>query len=258
MEFVYFVLLGIVQGLTEFLPVSSSGHLILLEKIFKIEVGNFMLVSILLHVATLISVIILYRKEVFLLIKKPFSTLGINIILSTFVTVIVVLIFKSFFVESFDGRFLPICFMLTAIILYLTYLKTKSKKFKAYTKVNKKTAIIIGLVQGLAVLPGISRSGSTISVGTFCDIDSDTATKYSFLLSIPIIFCSLVFEIFECIMQKQQLFVGNIFYLVLSFCLALIFGIIAIKLMKKLAKTGKYYYFSAYLVIICIISLFFC
>lgn len=258
MEFVYFALLGIVQGLTEFLPVSSSGHLILLEKIFGIDTGNFMFVSILLHVATLISVIILYHKDILALIKKPFSSLGINIILSTFVTVIIVLIFKSFFVESFDGRFLPICFMLTAIILYFAYLKTKTPKFKAYTSVNKKTSIIIGLVQGLAVLPGISRSGSTISAGTFCNVDSETATKYSFLLSIPIIFCSLVFEIFECVVQKQQLYFGNVFYLVMAFILALVFGIIAIKLMKKLAKTGKYYYFSAYLVIICIISLFLC
>lgn len=258
MEFVYYVLLGIVQGLTEFLPVSSSGHLILLEKIFGIDVGNFMLVSILLHFATLISVFIIYKKEIFELIKNPFCELGINLILSSIITVFVVILFKSFFVESFNGKFLPFCFMISAFLLLLTFFKAKSPKFKGYKKINKKTSLIIGLVQGVAVLPGISRSGSTISTAVLLNTDNDTATKYSFLLSIPIIFCSLVFEIFECANNSQQIFTGNIFYLIVAFSFALVFGIFAIKLMKKLAKTGNYYIFSIYLVVISVVSLFFC
>ncbi len=258
MEILYFILLGIVQGLTEFLPVSSSGHLVLLDKLFGVNTGNFMLVSIVLHIATLFSVVILYRKEILSLIRHPFSTLGINLIISTFATVIIVLAFKTFFINSFSGKFLPICFMLTAVILMLSYLKTKSPSYARYKEINKKTAIIIGLVQGIAVLPGISRSGSTISTAVLCNARAERSTEYSFLLSLPIIVCSLVFEIWEILQGLQQAFIGSYFNLSLSFVLALVFGIFAIKLMKKLAKTGKYYIFSIYLIVISIFSLIVC
>lgn len=256
METLYFILLGIVQGLTEFLPVSSSGHLVFLDKIFNVETGNFMLVSIILHIATLLSVIIVFYKDIWELIKHPFSKNGKSIIISTIYTVVVVLIFKGFFIDSFSGKFLPICFMITAILLMVTYFKTKSPKYKSYKDMSYKNASIIGLMQGVAVLPGISRSGTTISTAILLNVDSDKATSYSFILSIPIIICSLIFEIYECFVGNQSMYSGGVLNLTLAFVIALIFGIFAIKIMKKLAKTGKYYYFSIYLAILSIICLF--
>ena len=256
METLYFILLGVVQGLTEFLPVSSSGHLVFLDKLFGIDTGNFMLVSIILHIATLISVFILFYKDIWEIIKHPFSTNGICLILSSLATITMVLLFKSVFIESFTGKFLPICFMITAILLMITYYKTKSIKYKSYKNISYKTATIIGIMQGVAVLPGISRSGTTISTAILCNVDSEKATSYSFILSIPIILCSLVFEIYECVSGGQSLYTGSFVNLSLSFIIALICGIFAIKIMKKLAKTGKYYFFSIYLVILSIISLF--
>lgn len=253
MEFLYFLLLGIVQGLTEFLPVSSSGHLVLLDRIFNIDTGNFLFVSILLHIATLFSVVILYRKEIWELIKHPFCEKSYFLIISTLLTAIVVLLFKSFFEEMFLGKFLPIFFMTTAILLMVTFFMSKKESTK---KMTYKSAMLTGLVQGIAVIPGISRSGSTICFNTLTGTSTQEATSYSFVLSIPIILGSLCFEIADCFSMQKVFFSGSIFYLIMSFIVAFVFGIFAIKIMKKVAKTKRYYIFSIYLVIISIVSLF--
>ncbi len=256
METLYFVLLGLVQGLTEFLPVSSSGHLVFLDKIFGVETGNFIFVSIMLHVATLISVIILYYKQIWQLIKHPFSKNTLLIVVATIPTVIIVLLFKGFFENAFDGSYLGICFMITAILLMLTYFKTQSTTSVVYHKMTYYNAMFVGIMQGFAVLPGISRSGSTISANVLQGVDSETSTSFSFILSIPIILASLVYEVYGCLKSGQQFFVGSYLNLAIAFVVALISGIFAIKIMKKFAKTGRYYYFSIYLVIIALIACF--
>ncbi len=256
MELLYFILLGLVQGLTEFLPVSSSGHLVFLNKIFGVETGNFLFVSIILHVATLISVIVLYYKQIWHLIKNPFSKETLLIVVATIPTVIIVLLFKDFFEDAFSGGYLSICFMITAIILMLTYFKTKSQKKLPYDNITYKNAVVIGIMQGFAVLPGISRSGSTISAGVLQGIDSEKATSFSFILSIPIILASLMYELFSCFYNGGQFFVGSYINLIISFIIALLSGIFAIKIMKKIAKTGKYYWFSIYLCVVALISCF--
>lgn len=254
MEFLYFIVLGLVQGLTEFLPVSSSGHLVFLDKIFGVETGNFLFVSILLHIATLFSVVILYHKSIWQLIKHPLSKETLLVVLATIPTIIIVVLFKGFFESAFNGAYLGICFMFTAILLMITYFKTsKNKHYKPFTH---STSIGVGLMQGLAVLPGISRSGSTISAAVFMGIDPKDATNFSFILSIPIILASLVYEVYSCLSSGVQLYSGSILYIIVAFIIALISGIFAIKLMKKIAQTGKYYIFSIYLVIIAIVSCF--
>lgn len=254
MELVYFVLLGIVQGLTEFLPVSSSGHLLLLDKLFGVETGNFIFVSIMLHVATLFSVVILYRKEILALIRHPLQKKVRFLVVSTFFTGVVFLAFQSFFLNAFGGGLLPICFMTTAIFLMLTYFKTQNKK--TYVSMTYLKAAGIGLMQGVAVLPGISRSGSTIFAGTMLGLSADEATSFSFILSIPIILLSLVYEIYDCVKNSVVIFTGSVLGLILSIILAFVCGIFAIKLMKRFAKTKKYYIFSIYLAIISVISCF--
>lgn len=255
MEFVYFLLLGIVQGLTEFLPVSSSGHLVVLDKIFKVETGNFLFVSIILHVATLFSVIIVFWKDIWQLIKNPLSKKSLQIIIACVPTCIIVILFKSFFESAYSGAYLGICFMVTAIVLMITYFITQ-KQNTIYKQNTYKKSLIIGAVQGLAVLPGISRSGSTICTGVMLGLNPDQATNFSFILSIPIILASLVYEIYACIKHSAIIFTTNVLYLVLAFCMATVFGLFAIKIMKKFAKTKKYYIFSIYLAILAIIVCF--
>lgn len=256
METLYFILLGLVQGLTEFLPVSSSGHLVLLDKIFGVETGNFLFVSIVLHVATLLSVVILYHKQIWQLIKNPFSKKTLLIITATIPTVIIVILFKSFFESSFSGGYLSICFMITAILLMLVHFKTNTKTYNPKNEMTYTNSVVVGIVQGLAVLPGISRSGSTISANVLQNVDSQTATGFSFILSIPIIICSLLYEIYSCVSSGAKFFVGSYINLILAFVVALISGIFAIKLMKKFAKTKKYYLFSIYLTLLAIIVCF--
>lgn len=256
METLYFILLGLVQGLTEFLPVSSSGHLVLLDKIFGVETGNFLFVSIILHVATLVSVVILYYKQIWNLVKRPFSKKTLFVVVATIPTVVVVILFKSFFESSFSGGYLSICFMITAIVLMITHFKTNSKTYNPKREMSYKNSVVVGFVQGLAVLPGISRSGSTISANVLCNVDSQTATEFSFILSIPIIICSLLYEIYSCLYSGSIIFVGSYFNLAVSFVIALISGIFAIKIMKKIAKTKKYYLFSIYLCLLAVIGCF--
>ena len=129
--------------------VSSSGHLVLLNRAFGHD-ENFLFVSVLLHVATLFSVIICFRKEIFELIRHPFSKQARRVYVATLVTLVIVLVFKSFLESAFDGRFLSVCFIISAILLMLVQFKTQ--KTQKYTENTYKKSIFIGIMQGFAVL----------------------------------------------------------------------------------------------------------
>lgn len=253
MTTLYIIILGIVQGLTEFLPVSSSGHLVLLNKFFGIE-GNFILLSVILHFATLFSVFIVLRKQIIELIKHPFSDEAKKLYLATIPTVAIVLIFKTFFENSFDGRWLPICFMTTAVLLFIT--EMLSKKRQSNKPLSYKTSIVMGVVQGFAVLPGISRSGSTIASGLLMGEDKDKVTSFSFLMSIPIIIASLILEIYELIKSGAGLVGYGVFDISLGFVFALVVGVLSIKLMYKVVEKRKLIWFSLYLMLLSVACFF--
>lgn len=252
MFFLFYFLLGLVQGVTEFLPVSSSGHLVLLNKLFGIE-QNFVFLSVFLHIATLLAVVFVLRKEIWLLIKNPFSKPAILLVVATIPTVVVVLLFKSFFEASFSGEWLPICFAITATALLFTSIFSKQYPNK---KMSYKSAILMGLSQGIAILPGISRSGATICTGLVCGEDKQQTTHFSFLMSIPIIICSLLYEVYQGVSQGVPLVSGNIAYVFVAFVVAFVSGIFAIKFMLRIVQRGKYYYFSIYLYCLAIFCLF--
>ncbi len=242
-------LLGLIQGLTEFLPVSSSGHLVLFSKIFGIEESLF--VSILLHVATLLSICVVYYKDVWQMIRHPFSKETIQIVIATIPTCVIALLFMPLIKLSFMGGALPLCFALSAVILMLAeILNKKSNTF------DNKTAFLMGVAQGFAVFPGISRSGSTISAGLVCGKDKNQVAKFSFLMSIPIIFLSLIMEIYDVVTGEVVLSVP-ILPTIISFITAFLTGIFAIKLMVKLTVKSSLKWFSYYLAVIAVISLFF-
>lgn len=170
------ILYGIVQGATEFLPVSSSGHLVILNLIFNFE-GNFIFFSLLLHLATLFAVLFVLRKQVLYLIKNPFCDLAKRLYIATIPTIIIAILFMDFFKNSFSGNLLPICFMLTAFFLFLVEIIGK----KTFKQINRKTAFIMGLAQGIAILPGISRSGATIITGLFAKAHERKFPNFLFL-----------------------------------------------------------------------------
>lgn len=242
--------LGLIQGLTEFLPVSSSGHLVLFSQIFGIEESLF--VSILLHVATLLSICVVFYKDIWNLIRHPFSQQTMQIVVATIPTCLIVLVLMPLVKSSFSGTLLPACFLITAIVLLLAQ---KLSKHKSEQKIDYKTALIMGIAQGFAVFPGISRSGSTISAGLLCGKDKSEVAKFSFLMSVPIILLSLLMEIFE-ILTGYLVPSIQVLPTILAFILAFIVGIFAIKLMMKLTSGSNLKWFSFYLIIISIVTLF--
>ena len=240
------VVLGFVQGVCEFLPISSSGHLVLLSKIFGIEDSLF--VSIILHVATLLSVVVVMRKEIWQLLRHPFSKESISLALATISTCVVAILLMPLINASFEGVWLPIFFLLSAVILFFV-----GRKSKSGGEITYKRAVFIGLAQGLAIFPGLSRSGTTISAGMVSGGGRKESAKFSFLISLPIIVGSLVMELYKIIIRGQAISVNPI-GIILSFIISFIVGIICIKYMLKMTNNVAFKYFSIYLFIIAIIS----
>lgn len=218
MNFIQAILMGIVQGLSEFLPISSSAHLVFTSNFYKV-IKNIPIVQssneevffdIMVHLGTLIAVLIFFRKDVLNILKAMWhalktknwenkeAKLGLFIMAGTIITVMLALPIneiaeKLVYTPSIVGILL---FITGFTLLYSEY---KSKKLEEKKdEVSLKTSILIGLAQGLAALPGFSRSGWTIATGLFCGLDRVTAARYSFLLSIPIILgASMVYPLIK-------------------------------------------------------------
>ncbi len=186
------LLLGLIQGLCEFLPVSSSGHLVLFQNILGINEGALFF-DTMLHVGTLAAVVAVYYKRLWELIKKPFQKKVYLLVLSTLVTAVIAFLFKDTFDSAFEGKFLGIGFLLTAVILTLNEKLSRGKKDIDHMKYTESLGV--GLMQGVAIFPGISRSGSTIAGARFFGLSKEAAAEYSFILSIPAILGSLVLQI---------------------------------------------------------------
>lgn len=252
MEIFYLVILGIVQGLTEFLPISSSGHLVLLSEWFGISDSLF--VSILLHLATFFSIVVVLRKEVFYFIRHPFSKETIRLAIATIPTCILALILMPLIDQSFEGAFLPFCFLISAVLLMATDLAGKRKeKFPVQSQLTNKNAIIMGIGQGLAIFPGISRSGTTICAGILSGAPKEECAKFSFLMSLPIILLSMAMEIYK-IAAKDYVISVNVVGVILSFVIAFLVGIFAIKVMLRLTQKASFRYFAFYLIVISVLA----
>ncbi len=240
------IILGIVQGLTEFLPVSSSGHLVLLQKIFGIEEGALTF-AIALHFATLIAVLVIYRKKIFEMIKKPFSKLPMYIVLATIPVAIFGLLLDDL-IESFfeTGTTLGVGFIFTGLILL--YADNAGKKARKLEEMTIKDPLVIGASQAIAMLPAVSRSGMTISTSLLLGIERKTAADFSFLLSIPAILGATVVDIYKIIKTGENVFSSiSIGSFVIGMIFAGIAGFIAIKFMISLIERQKLKYFSYYL-----------
>lgn len=197
MEMFDAIVLGIVQGLTEFLPVSSSGHLVLAQKILGIEEPQ-LLFDTLLHLGTLAAVFIVLRKEIWELLKKPFQRLTWLLVAATVPTVIIAVLFKDMIEEAFhSGASLGWEFLFTGAALVVA----EKLSSRAGTEAGKTEATmgwldaaIIGVLQGVAIMPAVSRSGLTIAGSLARKLDRGFAARFSFLMSIPAILGAVVFQ----------------------------------------------------------------
>lgn len=241
-----YILIGIVQGLTEFLPISSSGHIVLFGSLFELD--NLLLLSVVAHIGTLFAVIFCYRKKIGELIKHPFNKTNLYLIIATVPTVIMVLIFNRFLETNFSTRVLVWGFLISAILLAIADFKKDGNKL-----INGKNSLYMGLAQGLALLPGISRSGSTLVCGLLVGVEKQQALDFSFLMSIPVILASAVYEGAKLFTSQITVnWVGIFVVMIVSF----IFGILSIKIMLKLVKQKRLIYFSFYLILLSLLMLF--
>jgi undecaprenyl-diphosphatase len=244
MSILIMAFLGLVQGFTEFLPVSSSGHLILFQHLFG-HSGDNLLFNIILHIATLCAVCIVFRKTLWRTCRHPFNKMNLCIIITTAVTSLLVVLFKDIIDKTFSYKILPFSFMATAIVLYLPTLLHAGK-----SAAGIKSAVIVGVAQAIAVVPGLSRSGTTISTLVASGVERGRAGEYSFLMSIPIIIASFVYEMLSGTVGKIEFAPTAV-----AFVAALIGGIIAIKFTLKIIKNAKLHYFSYYLVALSLVCL---
>jgi len=253
------ILLGVLQGLTEFLPVSSSGHIELGKYLFGIELKDDLLFSLFLHLATVLSTIIVFRKDILSIIKELFqfkfneATRFVTYILISMLPVFIVGIFFKDAVESFyNGN---IAFV-GAMLIITGLLLLASEKIKAKTRnLNAPSAFIIGTAQAIAVLPGISRSGATIATGLISGVDRSAIARFSFLMVIPPIIGASILDVGD--ISNSQYNSTDILNMCAGFIAAFLTGLFACKLMIRLVKNSKLIYFAIYCFLvgsICLIS----
>lgn len=244
---VKYIFLGIIQGVTEFLPVSSSAHLIILQRLLRIS-GNEVAMSVILHLGTALSLLIYFFKD----ILKLFGDIKLLalIIIVTIITGIIGISGKEFFESLFTSyKLAAVALIATGTILILT------KKFMDGKRLNLniKDASLLGLMQGLAIIPGISRSGITISTLLFRKIDRQTCFKLSFLASIPAIFGATLVEARKIDFVLQV----NLINLIVGFIFSLLTGLISLWVLKLVLRKARLYYFGYYCIFAAVVTLIF-
>ena len=252
------IILGIIQGFTEFLPVSSSGHLELGKAILGDNSipEDSLLFTVILHFATALSTIVVFRKDIWELITgllkfkwNEETQFSVKIIISMIPAVIIGLLFEEQLEAFFGGNiaFVGAMLLVTALLLWLADRSKKTGK-----KVSNANAFVIGISQAIAMLPGISRSGATISTSVLLGNDKSKAARFSFLMVVPLIFGKIAKD-----MVDGELFSETIDYtsLSLGFIAAFISGLIACTWMIKLVRQSKLTYFSIYCVVVGLIAI---
>lgn len=251
------LLLGIIQGLTEFLPVSSSGHLEIGHALLEIKNSNNLLFVLVVHVATVLSTIVVFRKDIGSLCKEAFewkwnvaNIYLAKLLFSSIPIVTIGLLFKEEIEEFFTGNlfFVGCMLLFTACILTLTHFVKKSDG-----KITFLKAFLIGIAQTLAVLPGISRSGATIATGLLLGAKKDEIARFSFLMVLIPILGAAIIDIFSGEITLQNI---QIIPLLAGFIGAFISGLLACSWMIKIVKRGKLIYFAIYCALIGLIAIF--
>lgn len=265
-EIIYTVIQAVVQGLSEFLPISSSGHISIVSHLFGYSESSTMLMVV-LHLGTLFAVFIAFRdiiwaliKEFFVMIKDIFTgkfkwktmnpqrRMIMMLIVACIPLVPVYILLGDFFTgisEDNDILIEGFCFLYTALILFLSTRCVKGSKTAG--DMNAKDALTVGIFQCVALFPGVSRSGSTISSGLFCGLSRETAVSFSFILGIPPILAGAAVEFKDTISSTADI---NWLAYIIGFIIAAVVGFLAIKLVQWLVKSDKFIIFSIYTLIL--------
>ena len=239
------IILGLVQGLTEFLPVSSSAHLVFLQSLFKWTTENVTF-DVLLHFATLCAVLVYFRKDILKFLKDlRFLSL---IVIGTIPTGIIAILSKDYVEQVFsEPVFSAVFLFVTALLLY--FAQRYGKENKAMGNFSVWEAFFVGIIQGIAILPGISRAGATISMGMFLGWKREDSARISFILSIPAILAATLLKV-------KETGIGSISYIyIIGMTCALISGVFALHTLFILMRKSKLHIFSLYCIILGLIIL---
>ena len=256
MDWIHALILGLVQGLTEYLPVSSSGHLTILSTFFGVDGADNLQFTVAVHVATVLSTLVILWKEIDWILKGLFkfemnqeTKYALNILVSMIPVGIVGVFFKDKVEEAFGSGLLIVGAMLilTAVLLTFSYLAKPRQK----EHISLWDAFVIGVAQACAVLPGLSRSGSTIATGLMLGDKKEKLAQFSFLMVIPPILGEALLDVMKAVGGEQVVSESiGIFPLCIGFLAAFLSGCFACKLMISIVKKGKLIYFGYYCAIV--------
>lgn len=260
MDWIEALILGLLQGLTEYLPVSSSGHLAIGSALFGIEGEENLAFTIVVHVATVLSTLVILWKEIDWIFKGLFkwqmndeTRYVINIIISMIPVGIVGVFFKDEVEAVFGSGLLVVgcCLLLTAALLTFSYYYKPAPK----PNISRRDAFIIGLAQACAVLPGLSRSGSTIATGLLLGNDKARLAQFSFLMVIPPILGEALLSSIK--LAQGEAVTGDIpaLSLLVGFLAAFVSGCLACKWMINIVKKGKLIYFAIYCAVVGLVTI---
>ena len=263
MNYIYYIFLSFIQAVTEFLPISSSGHLLFLKGIFNIT-DIPLIFDIIVHVSSLCAIIIFYFHRIKHTVKNSFLELLwkkketknlkfiIYIIISTTITFFIYIFFKDYIESQFTTpSILGYTFLLTSMILFSTFFIKHAERLNICDK-SYLVAIIAGIFQGLAILPGISRSGATISSMLLLKVKREEAAYYSFFLAIPAILGALIFKLSD--MSNIFFIKENVLLLLISSIVCVFFSYLFLKILIFIINKGKFWIFSVYTLILSIVS----
>ena len=251
MDWLQALVLGIIQGLTEYLPVSSSGHLAIGSYLFGIDGEENLAFTVLVHVATVMSTFVVLWKEIDWILKGLFkfkmndeTKYFLNIVVSMIPIGIVGVFFKDTVEEIFGSGLLIVgcCLLLTAVLLTFSYYAKPRQR----ENISMKDAFIIGLAQACAVLPGLSRSGSTIATGLLLGNKKEKLAQFSFLMVIPPILGEALLDVLKAAKGEEAFGDISVLPLVVGFIAAFVSGYLACKWMINIVKKGKLIYFGIY------------
>ena len=248
------IVLGAAQGLTEFLPVSSSGHLILLERWLNVDTDGGLFFDIMLHIGTLVPVFIVFKNSIKELFKKPYKTL-LCLMVATVPAAITGFLFQDKIEILFKGSSFLSAVLLAGAFFFtaaeLVFAEKISAKNKNALPLSLKSSIIIGVFQSFAIVPGLSRSGTVITGGAVARLDKNKNAEFAFLMSIPVILGASMISGVKAVKSGAEIDVIPVLFGVIS---AAVFGYIAINFMLNAIKKAKFKGFSIYLILLASVS----
>lgn len=251
MQLIFSAIMGIVQGLTEFLPVSSSGHLLVAEKLLGLagyNADNMLGLAVMMHMGTLLAVAVIFWKDWVDMLLHPIKNRTLLYLFIASLPALFLVILLGDWIDSlFTGWFLGISFLITALFLVLVERVSggKGRHSGAKAEVDLPQAVSMGLFQGIALLPGVSRSGSTLLGGVVSGLSRSTAAKFSFMMSAPAILGSFLMEAKDAVEETGLSSLINAFSLV-GVLFAAVSGWLAIRYMLKLIERISFYKFALY------------